>query len=192
MADEAYTIPSWIERYAVMKTSTNGIGLIHSWEQFRHKAYADSGGTWTVGWGSTRIFGRSVRRGDYVTREEGDEQFEKDLVYFENAVESYVRVRINQNQFDALMSLCYNIGAGGLRRSKVLKHLNNHELFQAGESFMRHVYTRHRKTKKLIKLKGLVRRRKAEKKLFLSVTPDFSKLKPRGLTPYIIWWERFI
>ena len=191
MAGEATKIlPLWLQAYS-MKTSDKGIELIHSWEQFRHKAYADSGGTWTVGWGSTRIFGRSVRKGDYVTKEEGDEQFRKDLAYFENAVESYVKVGVNQNQYDALLSLCYNIGAGGLKRSKVLKYLNENNLYKAGESFMRHIYTRHRKTKKLIKLRGLVRRRKAEKELFLSVTPDFSKLKPRGMIKYVIKWKRF-
>lgn len=167
-----------------MKTSKKGIELIHSWEQFRSKAYQDSGGVWTIGWGSTRIFGRSVRRGDRITKEDANEQFEKDLHYFENAVDSYVNVDINQNQFDALVSLTYNIGAGNLASSTLLKRLNRKDYSGAGRAFTLYVNCKGKV------LRGLVRRRKAEKKLFLSVKPDFSKLKPRGLTPYIIRWER--
>ena len=173
-----------------MTTSNKGIDLIHSWEQFRSKAYKDSGGTWTIGWGSTRIFGRRVIRTDRITKEEANEQFRKDLAMFEHYVDMFVNVKINQNQWDAIVSLTYNIGQGGLRRSKVLKYLNENELYKAAESFMRHVYTRHKVTKKLIKLRGLVRRRKAERELFLSFTPDFSKLKPRGITHIILKWEK--
>jgi len=194
-AFEAYSLPGWVGRYLEMKTSPIGIDLIHSFEQFRSKAYKDSGGVPTIGWGSTRIFGRQVRMNDRITRKQADFQFEKDLYMFEEFVKLYVKVPINQNQFDALVSLCYNIGQGNLKRSRVIERLNNGKVGEAAQGFMRHVYARHRKTKKLLKLKGLVRRREAEKQLFL--TPEsghhlfelVENLKPRGLSRYVFNWQ---
>lgn len=178
-----------------MKTSEIGTTLIHSWEQFRKHAYQDSVGVWTIGWGSTYLNGKPVKKGMTITREQGDRQFAADLAKFEHYVEKFIEVRLNQNQFDALVSLCYNIGQGNLKKSRVIKHLNNGEQVEAANAFMRHVYARDRRTNEVKKLRGLVRRRKSERELFL--TPEsghhlyelVDNLKPRGIDKLRFRWE---
>ena len=169
--------------------------LIHSWEQFRNYAYQDSVGVWTIGWGSTYIDGKPVKKGMIVSRAQGDRQFAKDIAKFERYVGEYVEVRLNQNQFDALVSLCYNIGQGNLKKSRVISHLNENNWIEAANAFMRHVYARDRRTNEVKKLRGLVRRRKSERELFL--TPEsghhlidlVDNLKPRGIDKLRFRWE---
>ena len=179
-----------------MRISPVGVELIHAFEQFRAKSYKDSVGIWTIGWGSTRIFGRAVRWNDKITKGQGDHQFEKDIREFEKQVKKYVKVSVNQNMFDALVSITYNMGPENLRTSSLLRHLNNNDIQRAGESFMLYVKARNRKTGKVKTLRGLVRRREAEKQLFL--TPEsghhlfelVENLSPRGLDKLFIHWNK--
>ena len=146
-----------------MTTSQVGIDLIHSFEQFREDAYADSVGVWTIGWGSTRIFDRKVVRYDKITPTQANHQFKKDLAMFEGYVKKFVTVPLNQNQFDALVSLCYNIGQGNLQFSSVIININDGRFWMAGDSFMLWNKARNRRTGKLKILRGLTRSRKAER-----------------------------
>ena len=90
--------------------STSGIDLICSIEGLKLKAYDDGGGVWTIGYGTT-IYPNSikVKRGDTCTIEQAKAYMAHDLKKFESAVNE-VTVDLNQNQFDALVSLAYNIG----------------------------------------------------------------------------------
>ena len=98
--------------------------------------------------------------------------------------------------FDALISITYNMGEGNLQKSSLLKHVNNNDMQKAGESFMLYVKARNRKTGKVKTLRGLVRRRNAEKQLFL--TPEsgpnlfelVENLAPRGLDKLFIHWNK--
>lgn len=117
-----------------LRTSQRGIDLIHSFESLRLAAYPDPGsrdGTpWTIGWGST---GPDVKRGVIWAKEKADQRFRDDLRKFEIGVNTLLAgTPTTQNQFDALVSLAYNIGldldddtvAEGLGDSSLLrKHL---------------------------------------------------------------------
>lgn len=144
-----------------MKTSQAGIDLIHSFEQLRLKAYPDPGSKdgkpWTNGWGST---GSDIGPGTVWTKEKADQRFASDLSKFEQAVSLLVKVPLTQHQFDALVSFTYNLGIGSLKSSTMLKMLNEGYYSNAGLQLLR--WTKNDG----VEMSGLVRRRKAELKMF--------------------------
>lgn len=142
-----------------MKTSTNGIDLICSFEGLRLKAYDDGVGVWTIGYGTTVINGRKVKKGDTCTAEQAKSYMAQDLMQFESAV-NQVKVPLNQNQYDALVSLTYNIGVSAFLGSTLLKKLNAKDYKGAAEQFPRW----NRAGGKV--MRGLTNRRAKERKLF--------------------------
>lgn len=152
-----------------MKTSKNGIEVLHYFESCKLEAYPDAGSKdgkpYTIGWGST---GKDIYLGLKWTQEQADKRFEKDLEAFEKGVLSLVKVRITQGQFDALVSFAYNVGldidldniAQGLGDSTLLKLLNNGDYVGASNQF-----AKWNKNDGKVML-GLIRRRTAEKALF--------------------------
>jgi lysozyme len=103
-----------------------GLDFLAKEEGLRLKPYLDSVGIPTIGIGSTRYEdGRRVTMKDpAITRERAFELFRNTLKHYETAVWSVTRDDINQSQFNALTSLCYNIGEGAFRRSTLLRRLN--------------------------------------------------------------------
>ena len=101
---------------------------VKQWEGFRKDAYPDPGsrdGTpWTIGYGQTRIHGRSVRKGDTITEPEASAWLVSELARVAGVVDSLVKVPLNDNQFGALVSFTYNVGDEAFRRSTLLKKLN--------------------------------------------------------------------
>ena len=145
-----------------MKTSNVGISLIQEFEDLRLNAYDDGVGIWTIGYGTIKYpNGVRVKKGDVCTKEQALEYFKHDLKEFEETVNNKVKVPINQNQFDALVSLSYNIGSGAFSNSTLLKKLNNKDYKGAADQFL--VWNKGGGRV----LKGLVRRREAERALFL-------------------------
>ena len=147
-----------------MKTSNKGKAIIKQYEGFRAKPYLCPAGVPTIGYGATYYMdGRKVTLGDAAISEaDGDKLLDKMLVKYEDAVNRYVQVPINQNQFDALVSFCYNLGQEALRKSTLLKKLNNKDYKGAADAFLNWVYASGKK------LQGLVNRRTDERKLFLA------------------------
>lgn len=145
-----------------MKISNVGINLISSFEDTRLKAYDDGVGVWTIGIGTT-VYpnGVKVEKGDTCTLEQAKTYFKQDLSKFEKTVNDYVKVPLSQNQFDALVSLTYNIGSSAFRSSTLLKKLNKSDYQGAADQF-----PLWNKAKGKI-LNGLTRRRTAERALFL-------------------------
>lgn len=139
-----------------MNTSQKGIDLIKAFEGCRLKAYKCPAGIWTIGYGHTS----GVKEGQMITFSMAEQFLKQDLKRFETSVNNLVTVAITQNQFDALVSFCYNLGAMALKSSTLLKKLNNGDYNGAAEEFDRWVYANG------VKLQGLVRRRRAEKELF--------------------------
>jgi lysozyme len=86
----------------------------------------------------------------------------KKLKLYEGGVRTLVKVKLNQNQYDALVSFTFNLGVGALQKSTLLKKLNAGDYLGAAAQFPRWVYANKQK------LPGLVTRRNEEKKLFLS------------------------
>ena len=139
--------------------SEAGISLIKDFEGMRLTAYQDSVGVWTVGYGST---GPHVTPYMKITEAQAEQLLKDDLVRFEKCVNDYVKVPINQNEFDALCSFSFNLGCGALAGSTLLKKLNaNNPKEEVAEEFGRWVKAGDEV------LPGLVRRREAEKTLFL-------------------------
>lgn len=142
-----------------MNISEKGIELIKTFEGCRLEAYKCPANVWTIGYGHT---GSTVHQGLKITQAEADRLLKNDLVIHCNNVSKLVKVPLNQNQFDALVSLEYNIGYGNFKNSTLLKLLNQKKYNEAVNQFDRWVYAG--KTK----LAGLARRRDSEKRLFLN------------------------
>ncbi len=136
-----------------------GLELIKQFEGLRLTAYQDSGGVWTIGYGHT---GPDVRPGMTITRARAEQLLENDLREFERGVSRLVRVPLNSNQFSALVSFAFNVGLGNLQGSTLLRLLNRGDYAGAAAQFGRWVRVGSQV------LAGLVRRRHAERQLFLT------------------------
>lgn len=156
-----------------MKISQHAIDtLIKPFEGLKLKAYQDGVGILTIGFGHTY----GVKAGDVITEEQAELLLEADLTEAERQVNYYVRVPLTQNEFDAMVSLIFNVGPGvpGKRDgivwlknglpSTLLRVLNAHDYSGCANEFPK---WSHEGTTISV---GLLRRRKAEQALFL--TPD--------------------
>ena len=140
-----------------MKTGRNGINLIKSFEGLRLHAYKCPAGVWTIGYGHTK----GVKKGDMITELKAETLLIIDLQSSENAINKLVKVPLTQNQFDSLVSFVFNVGNGNFSKSTLLKKLNNKDYTAASNEFEKWVFANKKK------LLGLVKRREAEKELFL-------------------------
>ena len=146
-----------------MKTSSKGKAIIKQYEGFRAKPYLCPANVPTIGYGATYYLdGRKVKLSDpAISESDADKLLDKMLVKYEDAVNRYVQVPMTQNQFDALVSFCYNLGQENLRNSTLLKKLNNKDYNGAADQFLRW----NKANGKV--LAGLTKRRTDERKLFL-------------------------
>lgn len=149
-----------------MNTGEKGIELIKSFEGCRLTAYKDSVGVLTIGYGHTE----GVKYGMSISQNKAEELLKNDLVKYENYVKKYITYALNQNQFDALVSFTYNLGGGNLQKSDLRKYLNAGYIEKAANEFDKWVYAGGKK------LTGLVRRRAAEKALFLTPVKEESEM----------------
>lgn len=122
-----------------MQMSNRGRGLLTQWEGIRTKAYDDGAGVLTIGVGHAlssaeknagvlNISGTSVPYASGITEEQVQALLACDLQKCEAALNAAIAPDLNQNQFDALVSFCFNIGINGFQRSTVLKDINNDNL----------------------------------------------------------------
>lgn len=146
----------------VNRTSKTGLELIKGYEGLRRRSEPLSGGGWIVGYGHTR----SAREGVEVTEREAEYLLRYDLQDVEEFVHHHVHAPLNQNEFDALVSFCWNVGKEAFASSDVLNYVNAGEMLAAAESFS--AWRKARIAGRLIVVDALVRRRTAEKNLFLS------------------------
>lgn len=145
------------------RISPKGIALMHAFEGCRLNAYPDPGSKdghpWTIGWGST---GPGIAKGVTWTQAQADERFARDVneKYGKAVDEMLGDTPTTQHQFDALVSLCYNIGIAALRKSTVMR------LHKAGdhEGAARAFLMWNKNDGKV--MKGLTRRRLAEADLY--------------------------
>jgi len=146
-----------------MKTGTNGLYLIKSFEGLYHKPYLCPAGVPTIGYGTT-IYpsGNKVKLTDKtITEAEAETYLMSDLAKFEQSVSHLVTDTINQNQFDALVSFAYNLGANALSTSTLLKKVNRNP----NDASIRTEFLRWNKAAGKV-LNGLTRRRIAEANLY--------------------------
>jgi lysozyme len=149
-----------------MQVSPAGIALTKSMEGCRLTAYPDpaSGGApFTCGYGHT---GSDVKPGMTITQAQADAWLEYDLARSAQIVNSLVHVYLNQNQFDALVDLVFNVGAGNFRSSTLLRLVNAGNFPAAADQFARWTLAGGKV------LPGLIARRSAERALFTA--PEYS------------------
>lgn len=139
-----------------MKTSERGLAFMRRWETLALVAYDDGGGVWTLGYGHTK----GVKRGDKCTTQQAIDWFAKDVGGAEAAVNNALRVTVTQNQFDALVSLCFNIGVAAFTTSTLIKKLNSGR--DASNEFLRWTYDNRKYSE------GLQKRRVQERMIYLA------------------------
>ncbi len=145
-----------------MHISPSGVDLICNFEGLELEAYDDGVGVWTIGFGTTKYpNGIHVKKGDTCTLDQARVYMQHDLKVFERAVREAVLVPLNQNQFDALVSLAYNIGTNAFKKSTLVKRLNEGNYQSAANQFDVWVNAGGKR------MEGLVNRRAREKALFM-------------------------
>ncbi len=140
------------------------VDLVKEFEGFRAKAYKCPAGVWTIGYGTTSSagVGIDVVEGMEITEAEAEYYLQKGLEKFAVEITGAITKPINENELGAFVSLAYNIGAGAFKRSSALRHFNAGDKQKAANAFL----LWNKAGGKV--LKGLVRRREAERKLFLA------------------------
>jgi lysozyme len=156
-----------------MQPSTKAYDIIRLFEASnacRLKAYLDTGGVPTIGWGTTAYpNGKKVKMGDVCTEEEANQWLVNDVESSVKAINRCVKVKIAQSMFDALVSFVYNLGAGKLASSTLLKLINASKFEEAAEQFARWKFDNGKVQP------GLVKRRAAEENLFRGGISDLKK-----------------
>jgi lysozyme len=145
-----------------VKTSDNGIAFIARWEGEILKEYLDVVGKRTVGIG--HLCGPNEHFGT-ITHEQAVELLKKDLAIAEAAVNSMVKVPLNQNMFDSLVSFTFNLGTGALQKSTLLICLNKVNYESAANEFPKWCNAGGKPNA------GILNRRISEKQLFLKPVP---------------------
>lgn len=143
----------------MMKTGPKGRALVEKYEGRRLESYRCPAGKWTIGVGHT---GPDVLPNMAITDAYCDALLSADLEEAERCIAGCVKVRLSQNQFDALASLCFNIGCPAFARSTLVRCLNAQRFGRAADEFPRWCHSGGQV------LPGLIRRRNAERDLFLS------------------------
>lgn len=146
------------------RVSRSGIELIKRFEGFRRSAARLEDGRWTVGYGHVKF----AREGVELTEKDAEALLVYDLIEVAGAVNDLTFAPLTQNQFDALVSFAFNIGVDKFKSSSVLRRVNEGELAKA--AFSLEVWRRAPFEGEPLVVDALVRRRAAEKGLFL--TPD--------------------
>ena len=142
-----------------MKVSYIGVNLIKSFEQCRLVAYLDGGGVWTIGWGHT---GPEVIEGLTCTQLQADVWLEEDIAEAAAGVAKGLDVAVTQNQFDALVCFAFNVGVEAEEHSTLLRLVNQSRMQEAADQFPKWCHDNGQV------VNGLVRRRAAERALFLT------------------------
>ncbi len=145
-----------------MRISERGINLLKSFEGLELEAYQDIAGIWTIGYGHT---GDDVEPGMRISEREAEALLRKDLKPREDAVDRFASISLSQNEFDALVSFVYNVGAAAFGGSTARKRLNRGDRIGAADALT--WWNKATVGGVLREVLGLTRRRAAERALFL-------------------------
>lgn len=144
-----------------MQISDEGLDAILANEGLRLKAYKDIGGVWTIGYGHTK----GVKQNQVITPAQAKVLFRQDLAPVEktvNWVVDHSKIPVTQGMYDAMCSLAFNIGIQGFTHSSVVSRLLRGDKSGAADAFLMWNKV------KGITSRGLVNRRRSERKRFLS------------------------
>lgn len=141
------------------RITEKGLDLIKKYEGLSLLPYKDPDDKLTIGYGHLIL---KWEHFSTITESEAAEMLQDDLHWSEKAIQLLITYPINDNQFDALVSLIYNIGGTDFERSMLRSLINEGKITEAAQAFNLYVYSNG------IKLPGLVERRHAEETLFTS------------------------
>ena len=160
-----YIITLAIVGLLLISRKVSATKIIAQFEGLRLKSYPDSGGIYTIGYGTTinPETGLPIKKGDVITKEKALAWLRLNTAALETQIKKLVKVPINANQLTALTSLAYNIGMGAFSRSTLLRLLNN----ETEKNLVAAQFIRWNKVKGK-EVPGLTNRRKLEAELFLS------------------------
>lgn len=140
-----------------MKATKRCIDLIKQFEGKRLTSYQDAKGKWAIGYGQT---GKHIGPGLVITDAEAEAMLKNHVEDLQEKVWDLIKVKLTQEQFDALVCLAYNIGIGAFSTSTLLKELNQKNFMAAGDEILRWTHSQG------VELPGLIARRRAEYHLF--------------------------
>ena len=145
-----------------MQVSKEGLDLIKKHEGYRDNAYICPAKVWTIGYGNTFYeSGRKVKEGDVISKDKAERLLEWVVEDFARNVRSTIKVPLNQNQFNSLVSFAYNLGIGNLRSSTLLRKVNANP----GDPTIFNEFLRWNKAGGKV-LNGLTKRRQEEANLY--------------------------
>ena len=147
-----------------MKINRATVDLVKEFEGFSAKAYKCPAGIWTIGYGTTANAGVGItpKEGMTISKSDAEAYLQAGLEKFADQIEPSITAPVNENEFGAFVSLAYNIGPGAFRKSSALRHFNEGDKAKAASALL----LWNKAGGKV--LKGLTRRREAERKLFLT------------------------
>lgn len=141
----------------------DGLNLIKFYEGFSPTTYICPAGYKTIGYGHLV---RHTESFDTITEQQAVELLKKDVKGAENAVLRLINIPLNDGQYNALVSFTFNLGSGALQRSTLRQRINRNENnYDCASEFDKWIYAGGRI------LSGLVKRRKAEKLMYLFEEP---------------------
>lgn len=144
-----------------LRTSPNGLRLIKQFEGFSAVRYLDAAGLPTIGYGHLLTAQELSGYGEPLDADRAHVLLAQDVVVAENAIARFITVPLSQNQFDALVSFTFNLGAATLQRSTLRRVVNRGDHADVPEQLERFVWAGGRK------LAGLIKRRAAEAQLYM-------------------------
>ena len=145
-----------------MEVNKAGKDLIKRFEGCKLKAYKCPAGLWTISWGLTFYpDGTKVKEGDVITQQQAEDYFNAIVDDFAKKVDALIKSNVSENNFSALVSFAYNVGMGNFQRSTLLRKVNANPKDKTIAAEFRKWVRANGEV-----LKGLVKRRNAEAKLY--------------------------
>jgi lysozyme len=146
-------------------TRVKRVDMIQKHEALRLKAYLPTPhDVPTIGWGHTS----TTKMGMVITTAQALQLLRMDLAWVRRVIAKDVKVPLTQEQYDALASFIFNLGGANFRSSTLLKRLNAYDYVGAANEFLK--WDKQRQNGKMVRLRGLTKRRKEERLLFLEGT----------------------
>ena len=160
-----------------MKVNDAALAIIREFEGFKAEAYLDNLAKpplWTIGYGTTERAGVGIvpRPGMVISREQAETYLQMAVDKFARQMLPHITRPINENQFGAFVSLAYNIGPGAFQRSSALRRFNAGDIPGAADAILMWDKAGGKV------LRGLQRRRQAERALFLTPAPIPAEAPP--------------
>ena len=160
----------------MVNISSDGLKFIAGQEGFVSHVYRDIAGVPTIGYGHVLKMGDPVN----VTQDQALEMLRHDVASAESAVNALIKVDLNQNQADALLSFTYNLGSGALATSALLHFINLSCFATAADEFPKWCHAR--VNGEMVVVAGLLKRRQLERALFLSTAVEIPPPGPLPIT----------